>query len=110
MDTAETTYPRIGAVALLALVPAFALGALLFLAPQAPITLWLFKPLLVSCGPLLPLSIVMALMGLGSPDRKRAALALLLFLPAIACTMAGASRAHHEAEARHKAASPAPRT
>lgn len=105
----EPGYRRFGACALLALVPAFLLGALLAVAPRAPLTLVLFRPLLVSCGPLLPLSVVLSLMGLGSPDRKRAALALLLLLPAIACTMTGASRAHHEAAARHAAPSPSPR-
>ena len=91
---------RVGALALLALLPAFTLGALVTFAPAWSLTATLYPPLLVACGPCLPVAVMLALIGLGTPDRKRAALALALFLPAIGCTMYGAHRAHMEGEAR----------
>ena len=101
-----------GACALAALVPAFVLGALVQLAPNAALTASVYPGLLVACGPLLPVSVVLSLIGLASPDRKRALVALFLFTPALACVMYGAHRAHMEGEARLHAspavASPSP--
>lgn len=94
---------RLGLAALLALVPPFLLGALIFTAPKAPLTVALFPALLVASGPALPLAVVLGLMGIASEDRKRAALALGLLIPAIACIMSAASRAHVEGENRHDA-------
>lgn len=99
---------NIGAIALACQVPPFLLGALFTFAPGHPVTEALFRPLLVASGPLLPLSVVLALMALGTPDRKRAALALALVFPAISCIMAGASRAHSDAERPRPAASVSP--
>lgn len=93
-------YRRLGLAALIALTPPFVLGALIFLAPHSAVTTALFRPLLVVCGPALPGVVILGLMGLATEDRKRAALALGLMIPAIACTMSAASRAHVEAEVR----------
>lgn len=91
---------RLGLLALFALTPPFALGALFYLAPKSALMDVLFRPLLVACGPAVPCAVVLGLMGIASEDRKRAALALGLLLPAIAFTLSAASQAHVQAEIR----------
>lgn len=91
---------RLGLLALIALSPSFALGALFYIAPNSSLATTLYRPLLVVCGPAVPCAVILGLMGIASEDKKRAALALGLLLPAIAFTLTGASRAHVEAEVR----------